>query len=571
MKIVIVGGVAGGASAAVRARRLSEDASIVVLEKSEYVSFANCGLPYHIGGTIPLRQSLILKSPEEFKARFNIDVRVRHEVKSVDVLEKTVTIQNLDTGELYRESWDRLLLSTGAEPVIPPLPGLKEPGIFTLRNLKDMDAVQDWIREHDVSHVTLIGGGFVGLEVMEALTGRGIHVTLLEMSDQVMAPVDPEMASYLHQEIISNGVELRLKTALNGVVMDESGFCIETSTGEFLRTDMIIMAIGVKPENSLAASAGIVLGERGGIKVDADMQTSVPNIYAVGDAVETSDFVFSEPALIPLAGPANRQGRIAADNMFKRNSRYRGSQGTSVCKIFSLTIASCGANEKQLNSRGMRYEKIYIHAPDHASYYPNATVISLKLLFSPVTGRILGAQAVGEKGVDKRIDVLAVAQRAGMSVTDLEHLELTYAPPFNSARDIVNQAGMVATNIINGDTEVCHVDDILQRDPERYCLVDIRTPEELIRYGEYPNALNIPLDSLRDNLSLLPRDKEILIGCQTGLRGHVAYRILKAHGFCAKNLSGGFSTWKAVTQSMTFSRPDRKTWRAGTSEQKTVV
>ncbi|HCL6630277.1 TPA: FAD-dependent oxidoreductase [Citrobacter amalonaticus] len=550
MKIVIVGGVAGGASAAARARRLSEDVSIVVFERGSDVSFANCGLPYHIGGKIPLRQSLILKTPEDFKSRFNIDVRTCHEVTSVDPVNKTVTVKNLTSGEIHTEVWDRLLLSTGAAPVVPPLPGLKQEGVFTLRNLTDMDAILAWIEQHNVAHTTLVGGGFIGLEVMEALSERGIRVTLLEMGEQVMAPVDPEMASALHQEIRNHGVDLRLRTALTEVLRTETGFRVALSDGGFVQTDMVILAIGVKPENSLATVAGLEVGKRGGISVNACMQTSIPDIYAVGDAVETPDLVFQEPANIPLAGPANRQGRIAADNMLDHHSLYHGSQGTSICKVFSLSIGSVGANEKQLKAHGTRYEKVYVHAADHAGYYPGATMISLKLLFSPDTGKILGAQASGKKGVDKRIDVLSVAQRAGLTVNDLEHLELTYAPPFNSARDVVNQAGMVAANVIRGDTAICHVSDVLQREPGSYCLVDIRSPEELKQFGEYPDALSIPLDSLRENLEKLPVDKEIFIGCQSGLRGHVAYRILQAHGFRTYNLSGGFITWQAVTESI---------------------
>ncbi|HIE7559537.1 TPA: FAD-dependent oxidoreductase [Citrobacter amalonaticus] len=550
MKIVIVGGVAGGASAAARARRLSEDVSIVVFERGSDVSFANCGLPYHIGGKIPLRQSLILKTPEDFKSRFNIDVRTCHEVTSVDPVNKTVTVKNLTSGEIHTEVWDRLLLSTGAAPVVPPLPGLQQEGVFTLRNLTDMDAILAWIEQHNVAHTTLVGGGFIGLEVMEALSERGIRVTLLEMGEQVMAPVDPEMASALHQEIRNHGVDLHLRTALTEVLRTETGFRVALSDGGFVQTDMVILAIGVKPENSLATVAGLEVGKRGGISVNACMQTSIPDIYAVGDAVETPDLVFQEPANIPLAGPANRQGRIAADNMLDHHSLYHGSQGTSICKVFSLSIGSVGANEKQLKAHGTRYEKVYVHAADHAGYYPGATMISLKLLFSPDTGKILGAQASGKKGVDKRIDVLSVAQRAGLTVNDLEHLELTYAPPFNSARDVVNQAGMVAANVIRGDTAICHVSDVLQREPDRYCLVDIRSPEELKQFGEYPDALSIPLDSLRENLEKLPVDKEIFIGCQSGLRGHVAYRILQAHGFRTYNLSGGFITWQAVMESM---------------------
>lgn len=520
-----------------------------MFERGSDVSFANCGLPYHIGGKIPLRQSLILKTPEDFKSRFNIDVRIRHEVMSVDPVNKMVTVKNLTSGEVYTEEWDRLLLSTGAAPVVPPCPDYRK------RVSLHCEILLTWMLSRRglsniISLTPRLSGGFIGLEVMEALSERGISVTLLEMGEQVMAPVDPEMASALHQEIRSHGVDLRLRTALTEVLRTETGFRVALSDGGFLQTDMVILAIGVKPESSLATGAGLAVGKRGGISVNACMQTSIPDIYAVGDAVETPDLVFQEPANVPLAGPANRQGRIAADNMLDRHSLYHGSQGTSICKVFSLSIGSVGANEKQLKAHGTRYEKVYVHAADHASYYPGATMISLKLLFSPDTGKILGAQASGKKGVDKRIDVLAVVQRAGLTVNDLEHLELTYAPPFNSARDVVNQAGMVAANVIKGDTVICHVRDVLQREPGSYCLLDIRSPAELKQFGEYPDALSIPLDSLRENLDKLPEDKEIIIGCQSGLRGHVAYRMLQSHGFRTYNLSGGFITWQAVTESM---------------------
>ncbi|WP_438333916.1 FAD-dependent oxidoreductase [Edwardsiella tarda] len=546
MKIVIIGGVAGGASAAVRARRLAEEAEIIVLERGRYVSFANCGLPYHIGGVIPQRASLLLKTPEDFRQRFNLDVRVRHEVLAIDVQGKCIEVRDLTSGQVYRESYDRLLLSTGAAPLLPPLPGIESPGVFSLRSIDDMDAILAHIASHTVKHATVVGGGFIGLEVTEALRRRGLAVTLLEMGTQVMMPVDGEMAVPLHETLRANAVDLRLQTALQAITPREAGLHLTLSEGSELVSGMVIMAIGVRPESRLAQAAGLALGASGGIRVDSGMRTSEPDIYAVGDAVEAPPFDAALPPLVPLAGPANRQGRIAADAMLGRASHYRGSQAASVCQIFDLTVASVGLNEKLLRRQQRPYETVFVHGPSHAGYYPHATPISLKLIFDPRNGAILGAQAVGKEGVDKRIDVLSVAQRAGLTVADLEHLELCYAPPYNSARDLVNQAGMLANNVLRGDTAICHVADLEQRDPARQCLLDIRSDEELTAFGTYPQALHIPLDELRARLDELPRDKEILIGCQSGLRGHVAYRLLVQHGFRARNLTGGYITYRRV-------------------------
>ncbi|BEH73102.1 FAD-dependent oxidoreductase [Edwardsiella tarda] len=546
MKIVIIGGVAGGASAAVRARRLAEEAEIIVLERGRYVSFANCGLPYHIGGVIPQRASLLLKTPEDFRQRFNLDVRVRHEVLAIDVQGKCIEVRDLTSGQVYRESYDRLLLSTGAAPLLPPLPGIESPGVFALRSIDDMDAILAHIASHTVKHATVVGGGFIGLEVTEALRRRGLAVTLLEMGTQVMMPVDGEMAVPLHETLRANAVDLRLQTALQAIMPCEAGLHLTLSEGSELVSGMVIMAIGVRPESRLAQAAGLALGASGGIRVDSGMRTSAPDIYAVGDAVEAPPFDAALPPLVPLAGPANRQGRIAADAMLGRASHYRGSQAASVCQIFDLTVASVGLSEKLLRRQQRPYETVFVHGPSHAGYYPHATPISLKLIFDPRNGAILGAQAVGKEGVDKRIDVLSVAQRAGLTVADLEHLELCYAPPYNSARDLVNQAGMLANNVLCGDTAICHVADLEQRDPARQCLLDIRSDEELATFGTYPQALHIPLDELRARLDELPRDKEILIGCQSGLRGHVAYRLLVQQGFRARNLTGGYITYRRV-------------------------
>lgn len=545
VKIIIVGGVAGGASAAVRARRLSETAEIILLERGTYVSFANCGLPYHISGEIPERQQLLLKTPQDFTQRFNIDVRVEHQVLNIDAAKRVIQIENKHTGEIYSENYDQLLLSTGASPIIPPLPGITLPGVFTLRTIPDMDNILAHIRQHKVTHATVVGGGFIGLEMMESLVHLGLKVTLLELSSQVMASIDIEMASALHQVIRQKGVDLRLQSGLSAIkqIDDHDGLQITLSNTEQLTTGMVLLAIGVKPDTQLAKSAGLTLAEHGGIQVDEFMQTSDPHIYAVGDVVETAEWVTGNVMLVPLAGPANRQGRIAAENMLGGERRYQRSQGTAICKVFDHAVGSVGLNEKALGRLQMDYQKVYIHTPNHASYYPGSSPISFKLLFNPITGDIFGAQAVGKVGIDKCIDVMAVAQRAHLKVQDLEYLELAYAPPFNSARDVVNQAGMLASNVINGDTKICHVADIVNIDHQRQCLLDIRTSQELETIGTYPEALHIPVDELRCRLNELPKDKEILIGCQSGLRGHVAYRLLMQHGFHARDLSGGYKIY----------------------------
>jgi len=545
-KILIVGGVAGGASAAARARRLSEDAEIIMLERGEFISFANCGLPYHISGDITQRNALLLQTPQSFKSRFNVEVRIFSEVVAIDRQQKVLTVKNVLSGEEYKESYDKLLLSPGAAPIRPPIPGINSANTFSLRNIPDMDRILAAVSQNKPQHATVVGGGFIGLEMVEALHQIGIAVTLLELSEQVMAPVDLEMANFVHQVLVQKQTDLRLNTGLTAITELPEHLELTLSNGEKLTTGLVILAIGVKPETMLAAAAWLELGARGGIKVDDGMRTSDPDIYAVGDAVETLDFVTAQPALIPLAGPANRQGRIAADNMLGRDEKYQRTQGTAICKIFDFAIASTGHSEKSLRRQGRAYEKVYVHPGNHAGYYPGAFPVSFKLIFDPVTGQILGGQAFGKEGVDKRIDVLAVAMRAGLKVQDLEHLELTYAPPFGSARDVINQAGMVAANVIKGDERVCHTADILNISPEQF-LLDVRNPGELTNIGAIPGAVNIPVDQLRQRLAELPKDKEILITCQVGLRGHVAYRLLANHGFKARNLSGGFKTFQIMT------------------------
>lgn len=551
-RILIVGGVAGGASAAARARRVSEEAEIVMFERGEFVSFANCGLPYHIGGDIPNRDALLLQTPQSFKRRFNVDVRVFHDVIEIDKAAKSLLVHNLQTGEERREPYDVLLLSPGAAPIRPPFPGIDSPGVHSLRNIPDMDRILAALAQEQPRHVTVVGGGFIGLEMMEALHQRKLAVTLLELSDQVMAPVDKEMANMLHARIREEGIDLRLRTGLCAIEPLDlpaekgpavpGGLRLTLNDGSHLDTGLLILAIGVKPETLLAAKAGLELGPRGGIKVDAGMRTSDPFIYAVGDAVEETDFVTGESVLIPLAGPANRQGRIAADNMLGRAETYKKTQGTAICKLFDLAVASTGLNEKRLVQLGLPFEKVYVHPGSHAGYYPGAHPVSLKLLFAP-DGKIYGAQAIGKDGIDKRIDVLAVAQRAGLTVFDLQDLELTYAPPFGSAKDVINMAGFVASNHLKGDNILCHAAEVQARNPHQQVL-DVRNAPELDKLGRIPGALHIPLDELRGRLDELPKDKELLISCQVGLRGHVACRLLSQHGFRVKNLSGGFKTWQ---------------------------
>jgi NADPH-dependent 2,4-dienoyl-CoA reductase/sulfur reductase-like enzyme/rhodanese-related sulfurtransferase len=561
-KILIVGGVAGGASAAARARRLSEDAEIIMFERGSFVSFANCGLPYHIGGDIKDRSKLLLQTPESFLARFNVDVRIMNEVVSIDRHHKQVTVKNLQDGSEYIENYDLLLLSPGAAPVVPPIPGINNPLTHSLRNIPDMDRIIQTIQMNKPKHATVVGGGFIGLEMMEAFHQLGIKTTLIEMADQVMTPVDREMAGFAHAEIREKGIDLKLGVALQAVEYvqnnhiasicsgeDEERQHIEgelnltLNNGDSLTTDILIMAIGVRPETTLAKEAGLQIGELGGIYTNDMMQTSDPSIYAVGDAVEEKDFVTGAQTLVPLAGPANRQGRMAADNMLGRNETYQGTQGTAICKIFDLAIASTGKNEKQLKREGVNYEKVYVHTASHASYYPGAEIVSFKMLFEPSSGKILGAQAVGKDGVDKRIDVMAVAQRAGMTVEQLQHLELTYAPPYGSAKDVINQAAFVANNIIKGDATPIHFDEITNLN-DNQILLDVRNPGELENVGFITGAVNIPVDQLRQRIDELPKDKEVIIYCQVGLRGNVAYRQLVNNGLKARNLIGGYRTFK---------------------------
>jgi NADPH-dependent 2,4-dienoyl-CoA reductase/sulfur reductase-like enzyme/peroxiredoxin family protein/TusA-related sulfurtransferase/rhodanese-related sulfurtransferase len=562
-KIVIVGGVAGGASAAARARRLSEDAEIVLLERGPHISFANCGLAYHIGGEIADRERLLVTTPEKLRARFRIDVRTRSEATAIDAAAKEVEVRNLETGAVYRERYDALLLSPGAEPLRPPIPGIDSPKVHTLRNMVDMDRI---IAALDgLAHVAVIGGGYIGLEMAEALRRRGLATSLIELAPQVMGPADPEMAAILHQELTLHGVDLRLGTSVTAFHEAPDGLSLSLSSGETLKTGLAVLAIGVKPESALAKAAGLRLGPRGGIQVDAHMRTSDPSIYAVGDAVEVVDLATQQPALIPLAGPANRQGRIAADNMLGRDVRYPGTQGTAICKVFNLAIGMTGLSEKSAKRAGIPCQKVYVHPASHASYYPGAKPMTLKLLFDPSSGKVLGAQAVGADGVDKRIDVLALAVRAGLTVFDLENAELSYAPPYGSAKDPVNFAAFAAANALRGDVALCSIDEVLApADGQR--LLDVSTPDECAA-GTIPGAKNIPVDDLRARLGELSKAHEHLVFCRAGLRGYLACRILSQSGFTCKNLSGGYLTYQRFAGLAPAQMPESRQPASDTDDQ----
>lgn len=543
MKIVIVGGVAGGASAAARARRLSEEAEIVVIERGPDVSFANCGLPYYIGEQITERDHLLVVTPERLRERFRLDVRTRVEVERIDRHAKQVHLHHLMDGSRSTESYDRLILAPGAAPLRPPLPGIDLPGILTLRNLQDMDRIKQRL-DAGTRQAVVIGAGFIGLELVENFTRRGVATTVIELQDQILPPLDKEMTTPLVEELRRHGVQLRLEEAAAGFTEGADGITVHLRSGQPVSAQLVVLGVGVRPENQLAVAAGLAVGARGGIVVNEFMQTSDPDIYAVGDAVQIADFVTGEPAQVPLAGPANRQGRIAADHIFGRSSRYRGTQGTAIVQVFNQTAALTGASEKTLRRLNRPYRKVYVHPTHHASYYPGAQPMTLKVLFDPDHGRLLGAQAVGQAGVDKRIDVLAVALQAGMTVFDLEEMELAYAPQFGSAKDPVNMAGFVAAGWLRGDHPQVSIEELTADGAAQPPLfLDVRTAPEFAR-GAIPGAIHIPIDQLRARLAELPQSRRIVTYCQVGQRGYLATRILRQAGWDAVNLSGGYQTYR---------------------------
>lgn len=550
-RLLIVGGVAGGASCAARARRLSEEAEIIVFERGPFASFANCGLPYYVGKVIAKERSLFVASPQLFKKRFNIDVRTQNNVRRIDRQDRKIEVEDLNTGEIYTESYDALVLSPGAAPLRPNFAGIDLPGIFTVRTIPDTRKIIDWIETKNVRSAAVMGGGFIGLEMAENLKIRGIDVTIIEMLPQVMPVLDPEMATFIHHHLRAKDVALCLGSPVEGFKQKDSGrIDILLGSGRTVSADMVILAIGVRPEVELAKEAGLTIGDLGGIMVDDRLQTSDASIWAVGDAVEVKNFVTGTQSLALLAGPANRQGRMAADVILGNNSshhnRFRGTQSTSVCGVLGLTIASTGITEKvlkQLNISGeiQPYQKIYLHPSHHAGYYPGAKTITIKLIFSTEDGRILGAQAIGTEGVEKRIDVIATAIQYQGTVFDLEEAELCYAPQYGSAKDPVNLAGMIASNILRGYTNVVHWEDLAGSDA---FLLDVCEPVEFKR-GHVKNAVNIPLGQLRDRLAELPQDREIWTYCAVGIRSYFALRMLSQYDFKVRSISGGFLMYKA--------------------------
>lgn len=543
-KIVIVGGVAGGATTAARLRRLDETSTIVLFEKGEHISFANCGLPYYIGETIKDRSKLLVQTVENMSKKFNLDIRNLSEVIKINREEKTVTVKNVLTNEIYEEHFDTLVLSPGAKPVIPPIPGINEATtIFTLRNIPDTDRIKSFIDEHNPLQAVVIGGGFIGLEMAENLVDRGLSVTLIEMANQVMAPLDYEMASIVHQHLLEKGVHLILEDGVKS--FEEKGKRLILSSGKEIKTDLTILSIGVKPESQLALDADLEVGERGGIIVNQYLQTNDPDIYALGDAIEVIDYINGKPTMIPLAGPANRQGRLVANNIYGKKEAYKGTLGTGIAKVFDLSVATTGNNEKNLKRLGIDYQVVHIHPSSHAGYYPGGHPIALKLLFDKSNGKILGAQAVGKKGVDKRMDVIATAIKGDLTVFDLTELELSYAPPFSSAKDPVNLAGYVASNIIEDGIETVQWNEIDEIIANGELLVDVREPQER-ENGYIKGSINIPLGDIRNRLAELPKSKPIYVSCQVGLRGYLATRILTNLGYKAINLDGGWKTYSSV-------------------------
>lgn len=546
MKTIIIGGVAGGASAAARLRRLDEKAEIIILEKGEFVSFANCGLPYYIGGEITDREELTLQTPESFKARFNIDVRIFNEAVKINPEENTITIKNLQNGESYTEKYDNLILSPGAEPIIPNIKGIESANVFTLRNIPDTLKIKHYIDTEKPESAVVIGGGYIGVEMAENLAKAGLEVSIVELADHLIAPLDFDMAADVHRYIKEKGIKLFLN---NGVTAFEHNRIL-LQKGE-INADMVIMSVGVRPETAIAKACGIETNSRGSIIVDSKMHTNIPNIYAVGDAVEVKNFITNAPSFIPLAGPANKQGRIAADNIAGYESEYTGTQGSAVLKLFDMTVATTGLNEKSAQLSKIDYDKVYIYSSSHASYYPNGNMMSIKALWDKKSLKIIGAQITGFDGVDKRMDVIASAIRFGGKITDLTQLELCYAPPFSSAKDPVNMLGFTAENIISGKIKQFFWNEVetLPRD-NSVTLLDVRTVTEFKR-GKIDGFINIPLDSLRARIDEIPKDKPIYVHCHSGLRSYIACRILQGNGYDCYNLAGGWRLYESVINEKT--------------------
>lgn len=548
-KVVIVGGVAGGASAAARLRRNDETADIILFERGSYISFANCGLPYYIGGAIDKRSALLVQTPEAMKARFNLDIRIDSDVIAINKEAKSISVKNVKTNEVYEESYDVLVLSPGSVPLRPPIPGIDSPNVYSLWNIPDTDAVKAHVLEKQPKEAVVIGGGFIGLEMAENLYDLGIKVTVVEMANQVMAPIDYEMAAQVHNHMRQKGVDLLLGDGVKAFEDQNGKTIVKLQSGIEIPADMVMLSIGIRPQSELAKAAGLALNERGGIVTDEFLVTSDPSIYAIGDAIEVTDFVGGFKTMIPLAGPANKQGRICADNISGRALSYKGTQGTAIAKVFDLAVASTGMNEKTLKrlgkERGKDYQVSITHSKSHAGYYPGSTMLAVKLIFE-MNGKVLGAQIVGADGVDKRIDVVATAIRYGGTIADLTELELAYAPPFSSAKDPVNMAAYVAENILLDKTGVAQHEEAHNFDPAKTQLIDVRDLAEWER-GHIEGAIHIPVNSLRERLNEVDGSKEIMVYCAIGLRGYIAARILKQHGFeNVRNVSGGYTTYAQV-------------------------
>ena len=547
-KTIIIGGVAGGATAAARLRRIDETADIVMFERGEHVSFANCGLPYYVGNVIKEREDLLLSSPELFRRRYNIDVRVATEVVAIDRSRKRVDVRDRRSGEVYTEDYDQLLLSPGAEPIRPPLEGIDEERFFTVRNVPDTDRIKAFVDERRPRTAVVVGGGFIGLEMAENLVHRGVSVAIVEMLDQVMPGMDIEMAAFIHDHLREKGVDLRLGDGVDRFDREDGRIRVKTKSGETIPCDMVVLSVGIRPESGLAREAGLDVAKDGRIRVDETMRTSDPDIFAVGDAAEMRNFVTGLPTATPLAGPANKQARVAADNIAGRRSIFRGTLGTAVVKVFDLAVASTGCSEKRLVHNELPYRVSYTHSGSHAGYYPGAESIAVKLIFCPGSGRVLGAQMIGRAGVDKRIDVVATAIRGGMTVFDLEELELAYAPPYGSAKDPVNIAGNVAANLMKRDVDNAYHYQVGADDLKDAVLLDLRTQPELEEEGMIDGAVHIPIDQLRDRLGELDRDATYIPYCAVGYRGYVGHRMLAQHGFKSRNLSGGYETYRIASQ-----------------------
>ncbi|PKM68008.1 MAG: CoA-disulfide reductase [Firmicutes bacterium HGW-Firmicutes-2] len=545
-KVLIVGGVAGGAGTAARLRRMDDQAEIIMFEKGPYISFANCGLPYYIGGTIKNREELLLQTPEGFGNRFNVDVRVNNEVLKIDRGNKKVIVKNGTTNMTYEESYDTLVLSTGSTPLVPGLEGIDSPNIFTLWTIPDVDRIKEYVLSHNLKTATVIGGGFIGLEMAENLHDLGLDVSIAEMAPQVMMSIDYDMAQLIHGHLAKKEVHLHLNNGVKSFKARGPVTDVILSDGTTIESDIILLAIGVKPNGSLAIESGLKTNERGGVIVDTHLRTSDPNIYALGDMIEVEDFVSGQKTMVPLAGPANKQGRIVADNITGLSKTYNGTQGTSVAKVFDMTVASTGNNEKNLEKQGLLYGKDYlvslITKSSHADYYPGAKDLTLKLIFD-LEGKILGAQALGQEGVEKRIDVIATAIRFGATVNDLIELELSYAPPYSSAKDPVNMVAYVADNILSQKMVPIRSEEIQGLDESKLVILDVRTPEE-VAYGAIEGHVNIPLDDLRERIHELPSDREIIIYCAVGFRGYLASTILNPAGFKTRNLLGGYNYYR---------------------------